>query len=86
MLVLGFSAHASLSDMESGLLRDLAEKTRYHLPYRDLHAAGAPPPPRMIVAGWAAHYRQLVNGQRQIISPRLPGDLIRQGKNRDARG
>jgi len=31
----------------------------------------------MIVAGWAAHYRQLANGQRQIITLRLPGDLVR---------
>lgn len=78
MLAKRFSAFASLSDAESGLLRDLAEATRYHPPYRDLHAAGAPlPPPRMIVAGWAAQYRQLANGQRQIISLRLPGDLVR---------
>jgi len=31
----------------------------------------------MIVAGWAAQYRQLIDGQRQIISLKLPGDLIR---------
>ena len=30
----------------------------------------------MIVAGWAAQYRQLANGQRQIISLRLPGDFV----------
>jgi len=73
VLALGFSAHAALSDTESDLLRDLAGKTRYHPPYRDLHAAeAAPPPPRMIVAGWAAQYRQLASGQRQIVSLRLP--------------
>ena len=76
VLVLGFSALASLSDTENDLLRDLAEKTRYHPPHRDIHAAEvAPPPPRMIVAGWAAQYRQLANGQRQIVSLRLPGDF-----------
>jgi len=73
-----FSASAPLSDAEHDLLRDLAQATRYHPPYRDIHAAGAPPMrPRMIVAGWAAQYRQLIDGQRQIISLKLPGDLIR---------
>lgn len=73
-----FSALAPLSHAENDLLRGLAEATRYHPPYRDVHAAGAPPMrPRMIVAGWAAQYRQLVDGQRQIISLKLPGDLIR---------
>ena len=77
VLATGFSALAPLSDTESHLLRDLAEKTRYHPPHRDLHAAEvAPPPPRMIVAGWAAQYRQLANGQRQIVSLRLPGDFV----------
>jgi CRP-like cAMP-binding protein len=77
VLALGFSAHAALSDTESDLLRDLAGKTRYHPPYRDLHAAeAAPPPPRMIVAGWAAQYRHLASGQRQIVSLRLPGDFV----------
>jgi len=77
VLALGFSALASLSDMENDLLHGLAEKTRYHPPHRDIHAAEvAPPPPRMIVAGWAAQYRQLANGQRQIVSLRLPGDFV----------
>jgi len=76
VLALGFSAFASLSDAEGDLLRDLAGATRYHPPYRDLHAAEAPPPPRMIVAGWAAQYRQLADGQRQIVSLRLPGDFV----------
>ena len=77
VLASGFSALASLSDVENDLLRNLAEKTRYHPPYRDIHAAEvAPPPPRMIVAGWAAQYRQLANGQRQIVSLRLPGDFV----------
>lgn len=58
------------------LLRDLAKAARYHPPYRDLHAAEALlSPPRMIVAGWAAQYCMLPDGQRQIISLRLPGDL-----------
>ncbi len=30
----------------------------------------------MVVAGWAAQYRMLPNGCRQIISLMLPGDLI----------
>jgi len=77
VLALGFSAFASLSDAEGNLLRDLAGAARYHPPYRDLHAAEAPPsPPRMIVAGWAAQYRQLADGQRQIVSLRLPGDFV----------
>ena len=58
------------------LLRDLAKAARYHPPYRDLHTAEAlRAPPRMIVAGWAAQYCMLPDGQRQIISLRLPGDL-----------
>jgi len=77
VLALGFSAFASLSDAEGDLLRDLAGAARYHPPYRDLHAAEAPlPPPRMIVAGWAAQYHQLADGQRQIVSLRLPGDFV----------
>jgi len=76
VLALGFSAFASLSDAEGNLLRGLAGAARYHPPYRDLHAAEAPPPPRMIVAGWAAQYRQLADGQRQIVSLRLPGDFV----------
>ncbi len=74
---MGISALAPLSNTENDLLRDLAQRTRYHPPHRDLHAAEvAPPPPRMIVAGWAAQYRQLANGQRQIVSLRLPGDFV----------
>jgi len=78
VLSLCFSAYAPLSDAESDLLHGLAEATRYHPPYRDLHAAEAPPSPapRMIVAGWAAQYRQLADGQRQIVSLRLPGDFV----------
>ena len=30
----------------------------------------------MIMAGWAAQYHQLANGQRQIVSLRLPGDFV----------
>ncbi len=77
VLALYFSSLASLSDAESNLLRDLAGATRYHPPHRDLHAAEPPPPPpRMIVAGWAAQYRQLADGQRQVVSLRLPGDFV----------
>jgi CRP-like cAMP-binding protein len=72
-----FSAFASLSAAEMRLLGDLAEAARYHPPYRDLYVAGAsPPPPRMIVAGWACQYRLLSDGHRQIVSLKLPGDLI----------
>jgi len=71
-----FSTFAPLSDAEMQCLRDLAKAARYHPPYRDLHAAEALlSPPRMIVAGWAAQYCMLPDGQRQIISLRLPGDL-----------
>lgn len=71
-----FLTYAPLSDAEMRLLRDLAEAARYHPPYRDLHAAeAAPSAPRMIVAGWAAQYRMLPDGHRQIISLMLPGDL-----------
>ena len=71
-----FSAFAPLSDAEVQLLRGLAKTAQHHPPHRDLHAAEALlPPPRMIVAGWAAQYCMLPDGQRQIISLRLPGDL-----------
>ncbi len=72
-----FSAFVCLSNVEMKVLGDLAEAARYHPPYRDLYVAGAsPPPPRMIVAGWACQYRLLPDGHRQIISLKLPGDLI----------
>ncbi len=72
-----FSAFASLSAAELKLLGDLAEAARYHPPYRDLYVAGAPPPPlRMVVAGWACQYRLLPDGHRQIVSLKLPGDLL----------
>lgn len=71
-----FSTFAPLSDAEMQVLRDLAKVAQYHPPYRDLHPAEALlSPPRMIVAGWAAQYCMLPDGQRQIISLRLPGDL-----------
>ena len=72
-----FSAFASLSAAEMKLLGDLAEAARYHPPYRDLYVAGAAPMlPRMIVAGWACQYRLLPDGHRQIVSLKLPGDLV----------
>lgn len=74
MLALRFSALAPLSDAESGLLRDLAGAARSYPPFRDLRAAGTPP--RMIIAGWAAQYCRHANGQRQIVSLRLPGDFV----------
>ena len=72
-----FSAFASLSAAETKLLGDLSEAARYHPPYRDLYVAGtSPSPPRMIVAGWACQYRLLPDGHRQIVSLKLPGDLV----------
>lgn len=72
-----FSTFATLSAAELKLLSDLAEAARYHPPYRDLYVAGAPPaPPRMVVAGWACQYRLLPDGHRQIVSLKLPGDLL----------
>ena len=77
VLVEHFSAFVSLSAAETKLLADLAEATRYHPPNRDLYVAGtSPPPPRMIVAGWACQYRLLPDGHRQIVSLKLPGDLV----------
>lgn len=77
VLVKHFSAFGPLSEIEMRLLRDLADDARYHSPHRDLYTAEALlPPPRMIVAGWAAQYRILPDGQRQIISLKMPGDLI----------
>jgi len=77
VLISRFSADGPLSHAEGDLLRSLAKVSRYHSPHRDLHTAETlPPPPRMIVAGWAAQYRQLVDGSRQIVSLRLPGDFV----------
>lgn len=74
VLTFRFSSFAPLTDAESGLLQDLAGAARSYPPHRDIRAAGTPP--RMIVAGWAAQCRQLANGQRQVISLRLPGDFV----------
>ena len=77
VLVEHFSAFVSLSISETKLLAELAEMPRYHPPNRDLHVIGAAaPPPRMVVAGWACQYRLLPDGHRQIVSLKLPGDLV----------
>jgi len=76
VLVRRLSALASLSDAEAGLLRELAADARYHPPGRSLYVAGVPSPPRMVVAGWACWHRVLPGGARQIVSLRLPGDLL----------
>ena len=73
-LALRFSVLAPLSDGESKLLHGLAGAARCYPPFRDLGAAGMPP--RMITAGWAAQHCRLANGQRQIVSLRLPGDFV----------
>lgn len=75
VLPLRFSTFAPLSDAESGLLRGLAGAAHCFLPCRDLGASGTPPP-RIVVAGWAAQQRQLANKQRQIVSLQLPGDFV----------
>jgi len=77
LLIRHFSAFAPLSDAEVGQLRELAADTRYHPLGRNLCIAGAPPPPpRIVVAGWACRYRLLSDGARQIVSLRLPGDFL----------
>ncbi|HYD87777.1 MAG TPA: Crp/Fnr family transcriptional regulator [Vitreimonas sp.] len=42
----------------------------------ELHAEAAPPQPRVLLSGWAARFRMLRDGRRQIISFILPGDGI----------
>ena len=77
ILVAHFAAFGILSDAELSVLGTLADASRYHPPYRDLSTTGAMPVlPRMVVAGWACQYRLLAEGQRQIISLKLPGDLL----------
>ncbi len=76
VLALRFSALAPLSDAESGLLRGLAGAACSYPALRDVHAAGVLPPPRIIVAGWAAQYRRLASGRRQVVGLKLPGDFV----------
>ena len=76
-LIAHFTAFGSLSDAELSVLSTLADTSRYHPPYRDLSKPDALPIlPRMVVAGWACQYCTLADGQRQIITFKLPGDLL----------
>lgn len=70
-----FSAFASLSEAETHILHGLPD-ARPHPPQRDLCSAGAPSPPRLVVAGWACRYRLLSDRRRQILDILLPGDFV----------
>lgn len=71
------AALAPLDGQADRALIDAATRSRNFKPGRELLTDGAPVPgPLLILSGWAARARILVDGRRQIMSLILPGDLI----------
>jgi CRP-like cAMP-binding protein len=68
-------ALARLTPPEEAVVAGLGD-WRWDPPGMELvHGAGRPTP-RVLVSGWAARFRDLPDGRRQIISLILPGDAI----------
>lgn len=66
-----------LSDAELELVRDITKDVQYHPVNKTLWMIGAPPPPpRIMVSGWACRYQETPSGERQIMCLLLPGDFI----------
>ena len=68
-------APVALSATEPELWQDLPD-AQHHAPQQDLCTAGAPPPSRLIVAGWACRYCLHADNRRQILGFLLPGDFV----------
>ena len=72
-----FECIGTLSDVELDLIRDITRDVQYHPINKILWTIGAPPPPpRILVSGWACRYQVMSSGERQIMCLLLPGDFI----------
>ena len=71
------SAFAELSDNDHALIASLASRNlREAAPRRDIVREGEKPSGVLcILEGWAAVYKQLPDGRRQITAFLIPGDL-----------
>jgi CRP-like cAMP-binding protein len=70
------SVFAELNDAEVALLNDLTSDVRMAGAKRDIVREGNRPEElHLIVSGWAARYKTLPGGARQITAFLLPGDL-----------
>lgn len=66
-----------LDDQEKSLLAGLEVPSRTIHAGQSLFDEGSPPPACfVIVSGWAAAYKMLEDGRRQIIAFALPGDFL----------
>ena len=71
-----FEHVGSLSDAELDLIRQITNDIQYHPTNKTLWVVGfPPPPPRILISGWACRYRVTSSGERQIMSLLLPGDF-----------
>ncbi|GBU19633.1 MULTISPECIES: Crp/Fnr family transcriptional regulator [Methylobacteriaceae] len=66
-----------LTAADKAVLDDLAALPhRTYAPHTDIVREGEPPRVmRLILSGWACHYKMLEDGRRQIVGFVLPGDL-----------
>ena len=75
-LIRRLSVFADLNDAEVALLNDLTGDIRMTVAKRDLIREGDRPDSlHMIVSGWAARYKSLPGGARQITAFLIPGDF-----------
>ncbi len=67
----------TLSDEELRVLQRAMSATRVFEPDTDLVSFGDNPTvSTLVVEGWAARYRTLENGARQITAIHIPGDFV----------
>ena len=72
-----FECIGTLSDAELDLIRDITRDVQYHPANKILWMIGVPPPPpRILISGWACRFQMAASGERQIMCLLLPGDFI----------
>jgi CRP-like cAMP-binding protein len=70
------SAASELADEEKQALRDLCSNARTFPPRRDIISEGDKPTHvHIVMEGWAARYKILPDGSRQIVAFLIPGDF-----------
>lgn len=75
-MVVKLEQFAHLSQADRNALREITSRRRDFAALEDIAREGDRTGPiRIILAGWACRYKQLKDGQRQIIAIFLPGDL-----------